>query len=36
MESFFDSLKTELIENRTFEDVQEAKTTIFEWIEVFL
>ncbi len=35
MESFFDSLKTELIENRTFEDVQEAKTTIFEWIEVF-
>ena len=35
MESFFDTLKTELIDNRIFEDVHEAKTTIFEWIEVF-
>jgi transposase InsO family protein len=35
IESFFDTLKTELIENRIFEDVHEAKSTIFEWIEVF-
>jgi len=35
MESFFDTLKTELIDNQIFEDVHEAKTIIFEWIEVF-
>lgn len=35
MESFFDTLKTELVDNRIFEDVHEAKTAIFEWIEVF-
>jgi putative transposase len=35
MESFFDTLKTELIDNRIFEDIDEAKTMIFEWIEVF-
>jgi putative transposase len=35
MESFFDSLKTELIGDCVFENVHEAKTTIFEWIEVF-
>lgn len=35
MESFFDTLKTELIDNHVFEDVHEAKRIIFEWIEVF-
>lgn len=35
MERFFDTLKTELIDNQIFEDVHEAKTIIFEWIEVF-
>ncbi len=35
MESFFDTLKTELIDNRIFEDINEARSTIFEWIEVF-
>ena len=35
MESFFDSLKTELIDNRVFENLSEAKSTVFEWIEVF-
>lgn len=35
MESFFDSLKTELVDNYIFEDVQEAKSRVFEWIEVF-
>ncbi len=35
MESFFDTLKTELIENRTFDDINEARSTVFEWIEVF-
>lgn len=35
MESFFNSLKTELVDNCVFEDVHEAKTKIFEWIEVF-
>lgn len=35
MESFFDSLKTELIGNKIFEDINEAKSKIFEWIEVF-
>jgi putative transposase len=35
MESFFDSLKTELIGNRVFEDLNMAKSTVFEWIEVF-
>jgi len=32
MESFFDTLKTELIDNRIFEDIHEARSTIFEWI----
>ena len=35
MESFFDTLKTELIGERVFEDINEARSTIFEWIEVF-
>lgn len=35
IESFFDTLKTELIDDRVFEDVREAKSIIFEWIEVF-
>ena len=35
MESFFDTLKTELIGDRIFEDISEARSTIFEWIEVF-
>lgn len=35
MESFFDTLKTELIDDHIFEDINEARSTIFEWIEVF-
>ena len=35
IESFFDSLKTELIDNRIFETLSEAKSAVFEWIEVF-
>jgi putative transposase len=35
MESFFDTLKTELIDNKIFASVYETKTMIFEWIEVF-
>ena len=34
-ESFFDSLKTEMIGDYVFEDLSEAKTAIFEWIEGF-
>ena len=35
MESFFDSLKTELVGNRIFADVCEARSVVFEWVEVF-
>ena len=35
MESFFDTLKTELIDGRIFENVNEARSVVFEWIEVF-
>ena len=35
MESFFDSLKTELISKKVFETIDEAKSSIFEWIEIF-
>lgn len=34
-ESFFGTIKTELIYPRTFSDRAEAKTVIAEWIEVF-
>jgi putative transposase len=34
-ESFFGTLKTELISSREFVTREEAKTTIVEWIEVF-
>ena len=35
MESFFSALKTELISRRTFATRKEAKSAIFEHIEVF-
>ena len=35
MESFFSTLKTELISHRTFATREEAKSAIFEYIEVF-
>lgn len=35
MESFFATLKTELIHQRTYPSRQQAKTDIFEYIEVF-
>lgn len=35
VESFFHSLKTELIHHERFRTREEAKTKIFEWIEVF-
>jgi transposase InsO family protein len=34
-ESFFHSLKTELVHHRTFPTKKEAKQCIFEYIEVF-
>ena len=34
-ESFFGTLKTELIHTKIFSDQAEAKTIIAEWIEVF-
>jgi len=34
-ESFFGSLKTEFVHHETFETRAEARTKIFEWIEVF-
>lgn len=34
-ESFFGTLKTELISSREFDTREDAKTTIVEWIEVF-
>jgi putative transposase len=35
MESFWSTLKTELIHRETFADLPEAKSAIFEYIEVF-
>jgi len=35
MESFWSSLKTELIHRETFTDLPQAKSSIFEYIEVF-
>jgi transposase InsO family protein len=35
VESFFATMKTELIYRRSFATRAEARTTIFEWIEVF-
>jgi transposase InsO family protein len=35
MESFFATLKTELIHHRTYPSRQQAKADIFEYIEVF-
>ncbi len=34
-ESFFYTLKTELIYHQTFHSQEEAKQTVFEYIEVF-
>lgn len=34
-ESFFSTLKRELVNRRRFATRTEAKTAIFEWIEVF-
>ena len=34
-ESFFGTLKTELVHSKIFSDQAEAKTVIAEWIEVF-
>jgi transposase InsO family protein len=34
-ESFFHTLKVELIHGKTYNTLQEAKTAIFEYIEVF-
>jgi putative transposase len=35
MESFFHTLKTELIHNRDYQTRSEAQSDIFEYIEVF-
>jgi transposase InsO family protein len=35
MESFFSSLKTELVHRTRFRTRQEAKAALFEYIEVF-
>lgn len=35
MESFFDTLKCEHVSSKIFENVDEARQSIFEWIEVF-
>lgn len=35
MESFFSSLKTECVNRQVYRSRSEAKTSIFEWIEVF-
>ena len=35
MESFWSSLKRELVHRRTFVTRAEARTAIFEWIEFF-
>lgn len=34
-ESFFSTLKTELVHNMIFLNKESAKTTIAEWIEIF-
>jgi transposase InsO family protein len=35
MESFFSSLKTELVHRTRFRTPQEAKAALFEYIEIF-
>ena len=35
MESFFDTLKSEHVHHERFRSREEAKRSIFEWIEVF-
>ena len=35
MESFWSTLKTELIHRRDFQDLQQAKSALFEYIEIF-
>ena len=35
MESFFDSLKTELIGDTIFENIENARSNIFAWIQIF-
>lgn len=34
-ESFFNTLKTELINQQTYQTKEQAKSSIFEYIEVF-
>jgi putative transposase len=34
-ESFFNTLKRELVNNQTYKDIDEARSSIFEYIEVF-
>jgi transposase InsO family protein len=35
MESFFSRLKAELLEDGTFENLEDARTEIFEYIEMY-
>ncbi|MFK7873489.1 MAG: IS3 family transposase, partial [Oligoflexales bacterium] len=35
MESFFDSIKTEHISGEKFDNLADAQSSIFEWIEIF-
>ena len=35
MESFFKTLKTELLQGTTFDDLKEARQLVFEYVEVF-
>jgi putative transposase len=35
MESFFSSLKTEMVHRTRFQTLQEAKAALFEYIEIF-
>ncbi len=34
-ESFFKTLKTELVYGNKFESIEEAKSKVFEWIEIW-
>ena len=34
-ESFFKTIKAELTKNRKFETIEEARSAIFEYIEIF-
>jgi putative transposase len=35
MESFFGTLKTECVQRHTFQTIEQARTCIFEYLEVF-